>query len=148
MRGCLCETCKREVGKEMFARTMLPSAHEHTIASELALKTSNNSEVLQHVILAKKPYERRLRGAARFSTLSWYVNHVNPGLARVSRRSRFFSHLVILWLSVTLTFSIWAHGDGKRTLFFVWRKVLSRTRGFRVSRQAKAQQRVAKPKLT
>ena len=30
---------------------------------------------------------------ARFSMLSWYVNHVNSGLATVSRRSRFFSHL-------------------------------------------------------
>ena len=29
----------------------------------------------------------------RFSTLSWYVNHVNSGLATVSRRSPFFSHL-------------------------------------------------------
>ena len=29
----------------------------------------------------------------RFSTLSWYVNHVNSGLATVSRRSRFCSHL-------------------------------------------------------
>ena len=29
----------------------------------------------------------------RFSTLSWYVNHVTSGLATVSRRSRFFSHL-------------------------------------------------------
>ena len=49
---------------------------------------------------------------------------------------------MVLWLGVTLTFSIWAHGDGKRTLFFVWRKVLSRTRGIWVSRQAKAQQSV------
>ena len=29
----------------------------------------------------------------RFSTLSWYVNHVTSGLATVSRRSPFFSHL-------------------------------------------------------
>ena len=29
----------------------------------------------------------------RFSTLSWYVNHVSSGLATVSRRSRIFSHL-------------------------------------------------------
>ena len=29
----------------------------------------------------------------RFSTLSWYVNHVNSGLATVSRRSWFCSHL-------------------------------------------------------
>ena len=28
-----------------------------------------------------------------FSTLSWYVNHVTSGLATVSRRSQFFSHL-------------------------------------------------------
>ena len=54
----------------------------------------------------------------RFSTLSWYVNHVTSGLATVSRRGRFFLTLVILWLGVTHTFSIWAHGDGKRTLFF------------------------------
>ena len=83
----------------------------------------------------------------RFSTLSWYVNHVTSGLATVSRRSPFFLTLVVLWLGVTFTFSIWAHGDGKRTFFFVWRKVLSRTRGIWVSRQAKAQRSVAKPKL-
>ena len=28
-----------------------------------------------------------------FSRLSWYVNHVNSGLATVFRRSQFFSHL-------------------------------------------------------
>ena len=29
--GCLCESCKHEVGKEMFARTTLPSAHKNTL---------------------------------------------------------------------------------------------------------------------
>ena len=85
--------------------------------------------------------------------------HVNgdPGLNRTSAWPIYMytgqdrgANLVLTFvvLCMTLTFLIWAHGDGKRTLFFVWRKVLSLTRGFRLSRhQAKAQQRVAKPKL-
>ena len=104
-------------------------------------------EVLQHVILAKKPYERRLRGAVRFSTLSWYVNHVNSGLATVSRRSRFCSYLRrFVVRHDSHLFDLGTQG-WEAHAFLCWRKVLSHTRGFQLSRQAKAQQSVAKPKL-
>ena len=33
MRGCLCESCKRKVGKEMSAMMMLPRAHKHTLCA-------------------------------------------------------------------------------------------------------------------
>ena len=44
-------------------------------------------EVLQHVILAKKAYERRLRGAAPVLYVILVHNHINSGLATVSRHS-------------------------------------------------------------
>ena len=81
----------------------------------------------------------------RFSTSSWCVN---SGLSTVSRRSRFFSHLGRVVVRCDSHLSILAHGHGKHTVFFVWRKVLSRTWGFRVSRQAKAQQCVENQNLT
>ena len=64
-----------------------------------------------------------------FSTLSWYVNH-DSSLATVSRRRQFFLTFAVLWLGVTLAFSILEQGDGKRTLFVVCRKVLSPHPGF------------------
>ena len=96
-----------------------------------------------------RPYERRLRGAAPILCVTLERNKTTYRAAwlRSLDVADFFLTLVVLWLGVTLTFSIWIHGDGKRTLFFVWRKVLIRTQGFRVSRQARAQQSVAIPKL-
>ena len=72
---------------------------------------SFNREVLQHVILAKKPYERRLRGA---TPILYVILLRKPRNERPRIQSldvaHFFLTLVVLWLGVTLTFSIWARG--------------------------------------
>ena len=61
------------------------------------------------------------------STLSWRRNRTtvaSEARPRFSLRSldvaEFFLALFVLWLGEALTFWIWAHGDGKRTLFFLF----------------------------
>ena len=69
----------------------------------------------------------------RLSTFSWYVNNVNSGIATALDVAEFFFHLgrfVVRRDPRDLTFSIWEHGDGKRTCFFVWMNVLRCTRCF------------------
>ena len=73
-----------------------------------------NNKVLQTLILAKRPYKHRLKGAAPVLYVSWNVNHVNSDLAgSLDVADFFFLTLVVLWLGLTLTFSIWARGDVK-----------------------------------
>ena len=84
----------------------------------------------------------------RFSTLSWYVNHVTSGLTTVSRRSPFFSHLgrFVVRRDPHL-FDLGTRGWGAHTFLCLEEGAKPHPGCIWVSRQAKAQQSVAKPKL-
>ena len=73
--------------------------HAHTAVAALSISSSAFAELSIIERFCSTSSWRRNRtyvaseARPRFSTLSWYVNHVNSGLATVSRRSRFCSHL-------------------------------------------------------